>query len=329
MENTENILKGKMAAAAETMKGSSRGILIVTHIFPDGDCLSSACALSLWLESIGKKHALFCADPLPESFLFLPNAKKFSQKASLDDFDVVAILDCACLSRTGLVDDLVQARGKIKTIEIDHHPKSEDYADIEIRLPERSSAAEVLYLFFRQNNIEISKPMADCLLTGLVTDTGNLLFSSVNENTIKTSSALLLEGAAMPKIIKRTAQNKSLSAMKIWGKILNNTRYHPSYKLVYSVLSWEEVAALKADFGEVGPAFDAASDILNNVDGAKAALFLREQEPGKIKGSLRSKHPGIDVSKVAEKLGGGGHSKAAAFRFDGHIEKTDGGWRIV
>jgi bifunctional oligoribonuclease and PAP phosphatase NrnA len=324
----QTTLTKKMIEAGERAKDASK-ILIVTHVKPDGDCLSSACALSLWLDSIGKPHSLFCADPVSEHYKFLANSSKFNSQAVVDDFDTVFILDCACLSRTGLSDDLVQAKGKQTVIEIDHHPKSDDFSDIEIRLPERSSTAEILYEFFKTNQIEISKDMADCLMTGLITDTGNLLFSSVNEKTIKTSSALLLEGAGMPRAIKNTAHSKGLSTMKIWGEILENARYDQEYGIVYAVLTLEETKSLRDRFGELNSAFDAVSDLLNNVEGAKASLFLREEEPGKIRGSLRSKYPGVDVSKLAAKLGGGGHPKAAAFRFDGHIEKKDGGYRII
>ncbi len=304
-------------------------ILVITHIRPDGDCLSSACAFSLWLDSMSKKHTLFCADSLPDHYRFLPKSSEFVKEVKVENFDAIFILDCACLSRTGLPDDLLQSYAKRKIIEIDHHPKIDNISDIEIRLPEKSSTAEILYDFFKENNVELSKKMADCLITGLVTDTGNLLFSSVNEDTIKTSSALLLEGAAMPKAIKNTSHSKGLSSMKIWGRVLKDAKYNNEHDIIYAIITLDEIDELKKEYGEISTAFDAISDLLNNVEGAKASLFLREEEPGKIRGSLRSKHPDVDVSKLAEMLGGGGHQKAAAFRFDGHIEKTDDNYRII
>lgn len=327
MENSD--LQKKFLAANKKIK-SAKNILIATHVRPDGDCLSSACALSLYLEELGKKYQLFCADGVPEHFSFIPNVLKFTQKKNFDfqSFDLIIIADCGCMDRTGLADEIVQKKSHQAIIEFDHHPKIENFSDLEIRLPKSSSTAEILYLFFRANDIEISKKMSDCLLTGVVTDTGNLLFSSVNEETIKTTSSLLLEGASMPKTIKQTSQGKGLAAMKILGIILENIKYNSQYDIIYSALTYQEVADLKKEFGE-NSALEAASDILNNAEGAKAALFLREEEPGKIKGSLRSKHPDIDVSKLAAILGGGGHPKAAAFRLDGQIEKTANGWRII
>lgn len=322
-------LEKKCLEAGEAIL-SARKTLIITHIRPDGDCLSSACSLSLWLDSLAKEHCLFCADPIPEHYRFLPNSGRFVSKIEPGDFDTVVILDCACLSRTGLADELLQVAAKKTIVEIDHHPKTDDFSDVEIRLADKSSTAEIMYHFFKANKVELSKAMADCLMTGLVTDTGNLLFSSVNEDTIKTSSALLLEGATMPRAIKNTTHSKGLSSLRVWGKILENVRHDDEYGVVYSVLTIKEIEVLRKEFGDIGSAFDAVSDMLNNVEGAKASLFLREEESGKIRGSLRSKYPGVDVSRLAEALGGGGHPKAAAFRIDGHIERAeDGGYRII
>jgi phosphoesterase RecJ-like protein len=307
----------------------AKNILIITHVRPDGDCLSSACAFSLWLERIGKDHTLFCSDAIPEHYHFLPHSSFFTTKADLKKFDVILVLDCGCLARTGLSDELVQKEEWQTIIEIDHHPKTDDYSDIEIRLPEKSSTAEIVHAFFQENRIELDKKIADCLLTGLITDTGSLLFSSVNEDTIKTSSALILEGAAIPKIIKKTTEGKGLSSMRALGKILENLRFNEKYKIVYLALTAEDVDNIKKEFGNVSAIFDSVSDTINNVEGAKAALFLREEEPGKIRGSLRSKYPGIDISGLAEKMGGGGHPKAAAFRLEGRIERTEKGWKVT
>jgi bifunctional oligoribonuclease and PAP phosphatase NrnA len=165
-------------------------------------------------------------------------------------------------------------------------------------------------------------------LTGILTDTGNLLFGAVTEETIRISSSMLLHGATFPKITKHTLQNKSLAAMKAWGKILDNLKLNKKYNLAFSVLTFEEIQTLRKEYGNEN-LLDAATDILNNVDGVKAVIFLREEEKGKIRGSLRTKDNTVDVSRLASFLGGGGHPKASAFRLPGHIEKTETGWKII
>ncbi len=320
----KQLLKERLQKAGNELK-LAKNVLIITHMRPDGDCLSSACAVSLWLKRIGKDYELFCIDAIPEHYHFLPNSTSFTSKADFKKFDVFLVLDCGCLSRTGVADELVQKEEWQTIIEMDHHPKTDDYSDIEIRLPYKSSTAEIVHAFFAENGIELDKKIADCLLTGLITDTGSLLFSSVNEETIKTSSALILEGATIPKIIKKTTEGKGLSSMKAIGRIMENLRFNEKYKIVCLALTLDDVTRIKEEFGNVATAFDSISDIINNVEGAKAAIFLREEENGKIRGSLRSKYPGMDISGLAEILGGGGHAKAAAFRLEGHIKKNENG----
>ncbi len=325
----KEILTKKFQQALEKIK-QAKNVLITTHIHPDGDGLSSMCALSLLLDKLGKNYRLFCGDPAPEHFSFLPNFEKINLRNGFNfhSFDLTIILDCGALSRTGLSDDLVQKKARQIIIEFDHHPPVDNYADLEIRLPKYSSTAEIIYLFFTANQIQIGREAANCLLTGIMTDTGNLLFSSVNEETVKISSALLLRGADMPKTIKKNFEGRSMAAMKIIGRALEKLRINEQYGLAFSIFTYEEISKLKKEFGE-NSAFDSISDIINNLDGIKASLFLREEEKGKIKGSLRAKSPNVNVALLAEKLGGGGHKKAAAFRFPGHLVENDSGWKII
>jgi phosphoesterase RecJ-like protein len=325
----EGILKQKFAQALEKICGA-KNILVATHIRPDGDGLASMCALSLLLDKLGKTYRLFCADPAPEHFSFLPNFERIKQPKDFDffSFDLVIILDCSALARTGLADEIVQKKSDQTILEFDHHPPTDNYSDLEIRLSEHSSTAEIIYLFFIANNIQVGQEAANCLLAGIMTDTGNLLFSSVNEETVKISSALLLRGAAMPKIIKRNTEGKSIAALKIIGRAMENLYINEKYDLACAVFTHEEVSELKKEFGE-NSAFDAISDMINNLDNIKAALFLREEKKGEIRGSLRAKHPSVDVSLLAAKLSGGGHKKAAAFRLEGNIVKTETGWKII
>jgi phosphoesterase RecJ-like protein len=350
------LLKEKYIAAYEKI-AAAENILLVTHERPDGDGLASLCAMATFLDKLGKSQTLFCADAPQEFFSFLPNVNKIvSDKLLLEKipsinhrrggtgrggaaaatgcvssgfsaFDLIIVLDCGSLARTGLAGE-IGGRGKNQfVIEIDHHPKVDEYADLEIRA-EKSSTAEALYYFFSENNLEITKDIANCLLTGILTDTGNLLFGNVTPETIRISSAMLLRGATFPKITRRTLQNKSLAAMKAWGKILDNLKLNKKYNLAYSVLTYDEIQSLRKEFGSEN-LLDAATDILNNVDGVKAVVFLREEEPGKIRGSLRAKDAKANVARLASFLGGGGHPRAAAFRLNGNIIKTETGWKII
>jgi bifunctional oligoribonuclease and PAP phosphatase NrnA len=321
-------LKDRFIAAGDKIR-AAQNILLVTHEHPDGDGLASLCALSFFLSQLGKKQTLFCADPAPDFFSFLPNINQLSSRRNFNfaDFDLIIVLDCGTVTRTKLDKEIKSRNNGQFVIEFDHHPKTEDYSDLEIRAT-KSSAAEVLYYFFYYNNITITKDIANCLLTGILTDTGNLLFGAVTPETIRIASLMLLSGATFPKITRRIDRNKSLAAMKAWGRILNNLRLNKKYNIAYSVLTFAEIESLKKEYGQDN-LLDAATDILNNIDDVKAVVFLREETKGQIRGSLRTKNANVDVSRLATFLGGGGHPKASAFRFPGSIIKTETGWEII
>jgi bifunctional oligoribonuclease and PAP phosphatase NrnA len=322
------LLKEKMLAAAEKIFAADN-ILLVTHERPDGDGLASLCALSVFLDQVEKNHTLFCADEPQDFYSFLPNFNKITaaKPADFSVFDLIIVVDCGCLERTKLVEEIGGRNQDQFAIEFDHHPQTDDYSDLKIRAL-MSSTSELLYYFFRYNDLPFSKDIANCLLTGILTDTGNLLFGAVTPETIRISSVMLLHGATFPKITKHTLQNKSLAAMKAWGRILDNLKLNVKYNIAYSILTFDEINQLKKEFGNEN-LLDAATDILNNIDGVKAAIFLREEIKGQIRGSLRTKDDKVDVARLATFLGGGGHPKASAFRLDGRIVKTETGWKIV
>ena len=361
------LLKDKFIAAYEKIK-AAENILLVAHERPDGDGLASLCALSIFLEQIEKNHTLYCADAPQDFFSFLPNINKIISDKSLlgaggqrqgpprpalslskgetllkpipsrtartgcvsvdfSAFDLIVVLDCGCLARTRLADEISNRNKNQFVIEFDHHPKVDEYSDLEIRT-EKSSTAEILYYFFHFNGLPFNKDIANCLLTGILTDTGNLLFGAVTPETIRISSTMLLAGATFPKITKRTLQNKSLAAMKAWGRILDNLKLNKKYNIAYSILTFAEIEELKKEFGNEN-LLDAATDILNNIDEVKAVIFLREEIKGQIRGSLRTKDSRVDVARLATFLGGGGHPRAAAFRLNGSIVKTETGWKII
>lgn len=303
-------------------------ILLATHHRPDGDAIASVCALADYLGSLGKKFKIFCADPPGPQFSFLPHFEKFQTNISQSEFsryDLVITLDCGQANRTK-IEKMLYSRGEEQhLIEFDHHPKIEDYANLEIRVDDAAATCEILYYFFKANRIKITKNIANCLLTGIMTDTGNLVYESTTKDTIKIASEMLVRGAKLPMIIDNTWRNKSVNTMKAWGIAMDNLEINRSYNLAYSVISYEDMEKT----GVTEEEMEGIAGFLSNLHGVKGLVFLRETAPGKIKGSLRTAHPNVDISKLAQKLGGGGHKRASGFILEGKINQTDSGWRIA
>ncbi len=306
---------------------NANNVLLVTHNRPDGDALSSTCAMIEMMEALGKKCMAFCVDKPPEQFNFLPHIEKIfydERKLDLSQYDVLVTLDCGQLSRTKIEEKVMEKKENLFIIEFDHHPRVHDYSDIEIRILQSSSTAEVLYNFFRVNQIKISKKLANCILTGILTDTGNLLYESTTDETIKIASKMMLHGAKYPTILESTWRNKSLSAMKIWGHAMSNLRINKKYNFAYTVITKEQIKESGASDEE----FEGVSGFISSLEGVKGLMLLREMD-GKIKGSLRSTYPKADISKLAVKLGGGGHPRASGFVVDANLKETAKGWKIV
>jgi bifunctional oligoribonuclease and PAP phosphatase NrnA len=302
----------------------SNNILIVTHDHPDGDAIASACLMAEILSLIDKKFSLYCHEQINYQFDFLPWLDKFQTNYEKFDFDLIIVLDCGSLGRTKLEKEITGRQPGQLVLEIDHHPKIETYADLEIRDSAAAATAEILYYFLKANKIRINKNMANCVLTGLLTDTANFLYPSTSPETINIASAMLAKGARLPQIMENTWRNKSIASMKAWGRAMSNLQINKKYNLAFTILRAEDVPA---DVTE--EELEGMSGFLSNLEKVNGLLLIRELKDGQLKGSLRTSQAKVDMSRLARILGGGGHAKAAGFSLEGRLEKTGEGWKIV
>lgn len=303
-------------------------ILLVTHDRPDGDALSSVCLIIEFLESLEKQYFAYCFDFPPYQFNFLPHIEKITNdkaRFSFADFDLIIVLDCGGLNRTKLSDEINNRRESQFIIEIDHHPKIDNYANLELRDSRSASTTEVLYWFLKSIKIKISKDIANCILTGILTDTANFLYPSTSPQTVEIASEMLAKGARLPQIMENTWRNKSLASMKIWGKAMANLKINSKYNLAFSVLTLTDIK----ESGVQEEELEGISGFLSNLQGIKGVLLLREEESEMIKGSLRTSDPHVDVSLLARELGGGGHIKASGFTIEGRLQKIDEKWKVI
>ena len=322
---------------------NARKLLIVSHLNPDGDALSSSCVFLELASMLGVPAEAYCHNKKINAFNYLSGESKITSDKSeilpLTAYDVVVVVDCGSISRTNLESEIREVESSVDRpyiIELDHHPKIDDYADLEIRQPDKAATVEIIYNLLRENKVNFNKNIANCILTGLLTDTGNFLYSSSTNVNIAIASEMLGYGAQFPKIVNNTLHNQSLLTMKVWGVTMDNLRINEQYNLAYSVITKDDIDNLL----KVGTAeeierylnYDVYGDIagfLSTLSDVQAVMLLREEEIGKIKGSLRTSKPDIDISILAQKLGGGGHKKASGFTISGHIVKTENGWEIV
>lgn len=307
----------------------AKNIVITAHENPDGDALASVCVFIELCERMGKAFSAVSVSSLPENLDYLPRYDKIMIVSSdwlpEEDADLFIAVDCAALFRCGLKDLLAKRTDDMSVVSLDHHILSKQETPFDLRNDTAASTTEVIYDFLRANGVGIDKDMANCILTGILTDTGNFLYSSTSEKTMEIASEMLSYGARLPRIIDRTWRNKSLDTMKVWGKALSSLRVNQKYNIAYAVLTRDDMTAESISESDL----DGISGFLGNLYGVKAVMLLREEEGGILRGSLRTSDDLVDVSKLANALGGGGHKKASGFKLPGRLERRGKSWRIV
>lgn len=309
---------------AKSLLEQSSNTLFTTHERTDGDDLGSVLALAQALKSQGKNITVAITGGVPESLRFLPMSEEVVENIDGTDFDAVVISGCSVLSRVGN-EEIINLT--VPKINLDHHPDNKMYGDINVVDGKKSSVAELTYDFFQFAGWEINHNIAVCLLTGIVTDTGIFMHSNTQASTLAAASALMEKGARVATVAKHAYQGKDINSLKAWAKALENTYYNPEQKMIYSIITAEELDALG---NPPLSAFEGVVETLNKVPEAKFAMFLK-QDKDSIKGSLRSDpHKGIDVKEIAHSLGGGGHKWAAGFTMLGKLVKdTNGKWEVA
>ena len=279
---------------------NSHYILIVTHINPDADTISSALAMSNYMFENKIKHKVFnSAEELPRVLDFLPRFEKITNQIP-KFYDLVIYVDCADESRVN-----IEISKETKIINIDHHKSNTNFGYINIVNSQKGSAAEVVFSFFEENNLKISKNIATCLYVGIYDD--NIAFTTprTSANTFATINILVDTGIEPNKIANNLLQRDSLAKYRILPKILDTLQ-----------LNFEgEVATIYLDpdwLKETGASVEECDSVINmilNIGIVNVVAYFRVIN-GAIRVSLRSKND-VDVSKVAKLFNGGGHKNAA------------------
>jgi len=297
----------------------AKKILIIPHQHPDGDSLGSAGALKEFLNTVNKDATIFCATPAQAKYHFVPHARALSTETyhfADKDVDLIVVLDSGDLRYAGVDAHLKNHPAQI--INIDHHPTNEKYGAINLLMPTASSTAEILFYFFKHNDITINQAMSTALLTGIITDTDNFTNGATNPMAMLIASELLRTGGNLNLINQYTVKNKSLEVLKLWGAALSRLTKHEGKDLTYTYLTQKDFKDYNVSEAET----DGIANFLNNAEGSKIFLVLKETADGKVKGSFRTTGDDVDVAAWAKRLGGGGHKKAAGFTLEGTIAEA-------
>ncbi len=304
---------------------AAKHILLLTDERLDGDTLGSTLGFFHSLKAMGKDLTVYSPKQIPAQFNFMPAIEVIrTDDLVFADDTVDLVMICDCSDGLYIQHKLPLMPRKVPLVMFDHHSTNPRFGTYNFVEPGAASTADVVWRFLKQNNFPMNQEAAQCLLTGICTDTS--LFSTSNTTTASLEAAVELTkyGAKLHSIIANTLLNRPVPILRLWGLMFERLHHNEEFDALCTVLTQQDMK----EFGNPELDTSSISNFLNaSLDHADAILILREGEDGSVKGSMRSR--GRDVAAVAERYGGGGHKQAAGFRIaNATLQEKDGKWTI-
>ncbi len=303
-------------AKIKTMISDAQVIAVAGHYNPDGDCIGCCAAVAEALESQGKEVSIFVDGETSDKFSYIRKLKDFNLHADKDHFDLLIVLDLNDPSRLGVWSDLPAKSDKV--IVLDHHRNPLfDQCDLLIDLPEYASTGEIIYRIFEILKVKITQEIATALYTSIACDTGCFLFSNTTAYTHHVVESLMQQ----QKIDIETINFRNFRAydrrnIPLISYVLKNMRFAFDGKLSIAILPYKVVKKWDLNHESRHGLFKYATD----VNGTISSIFLTELKKGEYNVSLRSLGD-IDVARIAQVIGGGGHKNASGATYKGSLKQ--------
>ncbi|RLC82328.1 MAG: hypothetical protein DRI61_02585 [Chloroflexi bacterium] len=288
-------------------------VLIITHIDPDGDAIGSLLGLGLALEKMGKKVTMACENPVPRRFLYLPGSDRVVPYP-MGSFEIVVALDASDLRRLGKAYS-PELYGELPLINIDHHVTNPGFGTLNWVDPEAAATAQIVLELVEGMGAPLEPDVATCLLNGIVTDTRGFRTVNTTPQTLEAALKLQRAGANLVEVMENVFDRRPLGVLRLWAHILSQAQLED--RIIWA----EKPRSLLEKFGLNDEGNYGLTNFMVGVEEADVAVIFSEKPGGEIDVSMRSV-PGVDVSKVAAKLGGGGHPQAAGCRLKGTFQEV-------
>lgn len=291
---------------------SEKSVALFMHMRPDGDTIGSTLALSSALKSKGIATKVFCVDTIPNKFSYLPSVKDVNNQFS-GEYTALVSVDCADVTRMGDFASIFDSHKN--TYNVDHHVSNRGYAKLNY-VVDNASNCENVYDLITEVGANISPEIADLLLTGIITDTGNFNHSNVTPKTLEKAGKLVEKGANINKITYHNFKAQTKERAKLHGIVSSKIRYFLDDRFGVMTIT-------QADFANSGATQDQTEgfiDFLMGVESVEVGACIMEIEKEKYKISFRSKC--ADVNAVASTFGGGGHVLASGCQIQGLYEEV-------
>ena len=295
---------------------SSKNILIISHVNPDGDTLGSMCGLyCAILDNFKKKCDMVAISKIPDVYSYLPYLSEVKNVDDLDksrEYDLVINVDVAALDRA--CDAKILFEKAKFTVNIDHHKTNNAYGNLNFINPDASSTGEVLFGCFENMNWKVNLDCAICLYTAILTDTGSFRFDNTKPSTFEVASKLVEIGVQPSDIYKKVYESDSKTLVMFQAHCISKAKFLEDDKIAYTLVYKKDMEKFSAG----DDCMEGLTEKLRAIVTTRIAFVAKEMKSGGTKISMRSKF--ADVAEICSVFGGGGHKFAAGCTIKAPVE---------
>ena len=294
--------------AADFLRGHNN-YEILTHDYPDGDTIGSGYALCLALQQMGK-NARVITTSIPNDFKFLLRGVKEQ------DFEAQTIVSVDVADEKLLGKNREKYEGRIDLC-IDHHMTNKIEAPLKLVDAHAAANCEILYKLFRLMDIDLTRGIADCLYTGVSTDTGCFRYTNTTSETLRIAADIIDIGCDQAYINKVMFETVSRKKLALEREVYDSIEYSFEGRCAMIAVTLDTQRRLGVGDGEL----EGLSSIPRRIEGVEIGMTLREKSPNEFKVSVRTNGE-ADAARLCETLGGGGHKAAAGCTVKGSLEEA-------
>lgn len=287
-------------------------ITLLCHRRPDGDTVGSAFALYYALQMLGKEVRVLCADPLPEMYRYL--YPDYTPSRVLEwPVEYVVAVDVATADLLG---GLEEKYGTMVDLCIDHHPSNTDYAALTCLWAGAAACAEPAAAIIKAIGLPVSGRIAECLYTGLATDTGGFRFSNTTAATMRLAAEIMESGVDTARLNTCIFESVSKAKMLAEARMMSALQFYENDRIAVMPVT----LAMRAETGVTGEELEDVAGIPRKIEGVLLGITIKEHE-GECHISLRSKEP-VNADQIAAAFDGGGHRFAAGCTIRASVEEA-------
>ncbi|WP_434751650.1 DHH family phosphoesterase [Paenibacillus amylolyticus] len=291
--------------------------LVVSHVQPDGDAVSSTVTVGWLLSCLGKTFTMINEGEIPQRMRFLWQADaivNMTEHPPERKYKAIICVDCADFARVGLTRHYFEEDAMI--LNIDHHPTNNGYGAVNIIKSDAAATAEILFELLELFNITWDKDIATAVYTGLLTDTGGFRYANTSPNVMATASRLLEHGVDGPYLAQSLLEEMTFPQVRILNKALSSLQMSEDGKVAWVVITPEDMQACEA----VNEDLEGIVNYTRNIRGVEVGIFFKVINENATKVSMRSAGK-VDVAALAQTFGGGGHVLAVGCRMEGKLDE--------